>query len=196
MPLPPDEQAFLDLLRAGDQQAARKVFHAYVNRLLHLARERLSQRLARRIDPEDVVQSAFRTFFLRVQAGQFTFDEEDDLGRILTSITVHKVLRQVAFHRAAKRDPGREAEAPAEAASEALQVCAAGPAPEATVAFLDQLERLHSWLSPRDRRVLEMRLQGHGNDEIARELGTSDRHIRRVLKHIRGLVEESDQPAP
>ena len=88
MPVPPDEQAFLQLLRAGDQQAARKVFHAYVNRLLYLARERLSQQMARRIDPEDIVQSVFRTFFHRVQAGQFSSPEQvkPDTPRSLAAV--------------------------------------------------------------------------------------------------------------
>jgi len=57
---------------------------------------------------------------------------------------------------------------------------------------VDQLEHLLDQLAPRDRRLLEMRLQGYRNEEIARELGTSDRHVRRVLKQIRALVEQED----
>jgi len=110
---PRDEQAFLASLRAGDvvEQAAQQVFLTYVERLLRLAGGRLSQRLACRIDPEDIVQSVFRTFFVRLREGQFTLNEEDDLGRILVGITIRKALRQVAFHRAAKRDRGQEADA-------------------------------------------------------------------------------------
>jgi hypothetical protein len=61
MPGPPDERALLDLLRAGDQQAAQQVFVSYATRLLHLARERLSRRLARRVDPEAVLYQKRRT---------------------------------------------------------------------------------------------------------------------------------------
>src|ERR1700679_4129725 len=49
--------------RAGDQQAATEMFHRYANRLILLARSRLSPRLSHRVDPEDVVQSAYRSFF-------------------------------------------------------------------------------------------------------------------------------------
>jgi RNA polymerase sigma-70 factor (ECF subfamily) len=196
MPEPPDERALLDLLRAGDQQAARQVFVTYATRLLHLARERLSRRLARRVDPEDIVQSVFRTFFSRAREGRFTLDAEDDLGKILVGITVRKVLRQVAFHRAAKRDSGKETDPETDSSPSLSDLCSVEPAPEAAVAFLDQLEHFLAGLAPRDRRVLEMRLQGYRNEEIARELGTSDRRIRRILKHIRAVVEEGEELSP
>ena len=75
-----------------------------------LARRRLSQRLASRVDPEDIVQSAFRSFFARAREGRFVFAEQDDVCKLLVRITLHKTLRQVAFHKAAKRDPSAETE--------------------------------------------------------------------------------------
>src|SRR5258708_34866002 len=77
---------------------------------MHLARGRISQRLASRVDPEDIVQSVFRTFFVRLKDGRFVFAEQEDLCKLLMRITLHKTLRQVAFHKAAKRDPSMEAE--------------------------------------------------------------------------------------
>jgi RNA polymerase sigma-70 factor (ECF subfamily) len=186
-----DEQRLLDLLRAGDEGAAREVFSAYVDRLLRLARERISARLARRVDPEDVVQSVFRTFFSHAREGRFTLTEQDDLGRLLVSITVRKTLRQIAFHRAAKRDPGLETEVPA-SAEDSPEPRTLEPGPEVAVAFVDQLEHFLSRLRPRDRTVLEMRLHGYRSEEIARELGTSDRFVRRALGHIRAVAEEED----
>jgi RNA polymerase sigma-70 factor (ECF subfamily) len=191
MPASPDDKALVELLRAGDENAARQIFTAYVNRLLPLARARISQRLARRVDPEDIVQSAFRTFFSRVKAGHFTFDEHDDLGKILVSITIHKALRQAAFHRAAKRDPGQE-EGGGDAQLGLEELATLQPSPQAAVAFLDQLDHLLRRLRPKDRTILEMRLQGYRNEEIARELGTSDRHVRRALEHIRAVAEQEE----
>lgn len=103
------EQQLIDLWRQGDQQAAKQIVDGYVDRLVVLARRHLHQRLAARIDPEDIVQSVFRTFFSRVRDGQFVFAEQDDLTKLLVRITLNKTLRHVAFHRAAKRNPGAEA---------------------------------------------------------------------------------------
>src|SRR6516165_4467626 len=99
-----DHRSSLDRWRAGNEGAARELFDTYVERLVALARRRISQRLAGRVDPEDIVQSVFRTFFHRAKEGQFRFEEQDDLCKLLMRITVHKTLRKVAFHKAAKRD--------------------------------------------------------------------------------------------
>jgi RNA polymerase sigma-70 factor (ECF subfamily) len=192
MPTSSEEENLLDLLRAGDEGAARRLFDTYANRLMNLARLRLSQRMARRIDPEDVVQSVFRTFFSRVRDGRFALEEQDDLSKLLVSITVRKTLRQVAFHKAAKRNPGAE-EAHGDACQADLaKLQSVEPSPEAAVTFLDHLEHFLGRLRPQDRPILEMRLQGYRNEEIAQELGTSDRHVRRVLGHIRALAEEEE----
>ena len=57
-------------LRAGDEDAARQVFQRFVHRLVGLARVRLGRDLRRRVDPEDVVQSAYKSFFLRYEEGK------------------------------------------------------------------------------------------------------------------------------
>jgi RNA polymerase sigma-70 factor (ECF subfamily) len=190
MPVPTDPQTLLNLLRRGDEQAAQQVFDAYVNSLLKLARKRISQRLNRRVDPEDIVQSVFRTFFRRVKEGQLQIVEEDDLGKLLTCMTTRKALRQVAKHTAAKRDCSREGDPDAPIAME--DVAAVEPSPEVVVAFLDLLEHFLGSLRPQDRQILELRLEDYGTLEIARILGTSDRHVRRALEHIRAVVKQDD----
>ena len=99
-----ETRILVDRWRAGDQQAARQLFDRYAARLMALARRQIGRRIAGRVDPEDVVQSVFRTFFERVKAGQFRIEEQDDLGKLLVRITVHKTLRKVQFHQAAKRE--------------------------------------------------------------------------------------------
>src|SRR5436305_1291848 len=81
--------------RAGDQQAAAELFRRYADRLIALARSRLSARLARRIDPEDVVQSAYRSFFGDTRAGRYDVGRAGDLWQLLVTITLHKVQLQV-----------------------------------------------------------------------------------------------------
>ncbi len=54
------------------------------------------------------------------------------------------------------------------------------------MAFLDQLEHFLSQLRPEERQILELRLQGYSNDEIAKKVGIYDRKIRRV--RVRGLA--------
>jgi RNA polymerase sigma-70 factor (ECF subfamily) len=175
--------------RSGDEQAARQLFDAYVDRLLALARRRISQRLASRVDPEDIVQSVFRTFFVRLKAGQYQIADQDDLCKLLMRITVHKTLRQVAFHRAGKRNPGKEQGQQEDDGDRLRDLLDREPTPAETVAFLDQLELFLSKLRPEERQVLEMRLQGYSNEDIMEKLNIKhDRTIRRLIERVRGLA--------
>jgi RNA polymerase sigma-70 factor (ECF subfamily) len=187
---PSESRVLVERVRKGDGEAARELFDRYVDRLVAVARRRLSRPITSRVDPEDIVQSVFRTFFGRLQAGQFHLDQQNDLCKLLVRITVNKTLRQVAFQKAAKRDPAHEAHTDSADQDQVLELLAREPAPEEAVAFLDQLEHFLAQLDPQERRILEMRLQGYSNEDICRELGIYDRKIRRVLERVRGLAEQ------
>jgi RNA polymerase sigma factor (sigma-70 family) len=193
---PAEDKSLVNLYRQGDQDAARQIVDRYLDRLLTLARRRISQRLSSRVDPEDIVQSVFRTFFVRLKDGQFSFDDQDDLCKLLMRITLHKTLRQVAFHKAAKRDPNLETPQGEHHHEQLMALFDQEPTQEATVAFLDQLEHFLSALRPQEREILEMRLQGHSNEDIASKLGIYDRKIRRVIEHVRDIAtKEGLNPA-
>lgn len=191
----PSDRGLLSLFRAGNEEAARALFDRYVERLVALARRRLSQRLAGRVDPEDIVQSVFRTFFGRIKEGQFEIEDQNDLCKLLMRITVHKTLRQVAFHQAAKRDAGQESAQGEYSHERLMSLLDHEPTPDAAVAFLDQLEHFLQQLRDGDREILELRLQGYSSEEIARKLDRPDRpvydrKVRRVLERIRGMAEQ------
>lgn len=194
----PGERSLLKLWRAGDEDAARALFDAYVERLVALARRRLTQRLAGRVDPEDIVQSVFRTFFGRVKAGEFRIEEQDDLCKLLMRITVHKTLRQVAHHMADKRDPRHESSTNDQASERMRELLDKEPTPDAAVAFIDQLEHFLAQLRPEERQILELRLQGFSNEEIVQKMDLKyDRKVRRVIARIRDMAEmEGLLPAP
>jgi RNA polymerase sigma-70 factor, ECF subfamily len=179
----------IERCRSGDQDAARVLFDSYVERLLPLARRRISQRLNSRVDAEDIVQSVFRTFFARLKDDKFEIGCQDDLFRLLVRITVHKTLRQIAHHKAAKRDPGLEMGQSDSAHEQLLQLLTSEPTPEATVSFLDQLEHFMSQLPEADRKILELRMEGFSTEEIAQKIGSYDRKVRRVLERIRDVAE-------
>jgi RNA polymerase sigma-70 factor (ECF subfamily) len=189
MPDPLPDDPVVHLLRAGDQDAARELVDRYANQLVALARRRISQRLASRIDAEDIVQSVFRTFFHRAKEGQFQLHEPDDVCKLLARITVHKTFRQIAFHKRAKRDPGQETGHSDEAHEMLLKLMGGEPTPEEATAFVDQLEHFFNRLKPDERHILELRMDGYSNVEIAEKLKITDRTIRRIMERVRGLAE-------
>src|SRR5689334_7192581 len=176
------ELSWFELFKKGDETAAQELFDRYVDQVMKLARRHLNRPLAGRVDAEDIAQSVFRTFFHRARKRQFQIDEADDLCKLLARITVHKTFRQIAFHRRTKRDAHKEAREPQEMLMGRL---ASGPTPEEAVQFIDQLENFLTKLQPIERQILELRMEGHNNLEIAEKLGISDRKIRRLMERIR-----------
>jgi RNA polymerase sigma factor (sigma-70 family) len=173
----------------GDEDAAQEIFRRYVERLTRLARSRLSPRLAGRTDPEDVVLSAWRSFFVGARAGRFSLRRSGDLWRLLVSITMHKLYRQARRHTAERRSVAAE-QSLERTAEELLPTAGREPTPEEAVALADELELVMSRLDACGRRVLELRLQGEPLDAIAEDTGRSERTVRRLLARTRELLSE------
>ena len=171
----------VEQFQAGDASSADELFHRYVERLSRLARSRLSPRLARRVDPEDVVMSAYRSFFLGARDGRFVIQRSGDLWALLVRMTLHKLYRTAAFHRAEKRSIDVEDRTPASL----NHIQSDEPTPEEAVALADFLEALLAELPAPHRRMLELRLQGERIPEIAIETGVTERTVRRVLERMR-----------
>jgi RNA polymerase sigma factor (sigma-70 family) len=179
----------LERLRGGDEPAAEALFARYFERLTALARSRLSARLARRADPEDIALSVYRSFFVQAKEGRYALSRGGDLWRLLSSITIHKLLKQLRHERAARRS--FEAETPLDqVAEERFARCSSEPAPEEALALADEMERIFSRLDLFGRRVLELRLQGLRVSEIAEDAGRSERSVRRSLAQIRDLMAD------
>src|SRR5688572_24658080 len=189
---PADENALhsvdlLRLLQAGDEAAPEAVFERYAERLTRLARSRLAVKLASRVDPEDIVMSAYRSFFLGAREGRFHLDRGGDLWRLLVEVTLHKLFRQAEHHQAQRRSVAREQ--PIDDPANASQIAGnREPTPDEAAAAADELEALLSQLSERGRRALELRLQGYEHEEIAERLGCSERTVRRALSEARRIM--------
>ena len=179
----------LERFRGGDERAAEALFARYFERLTSLARSRLSTRLARRTDPEDIVLSVYRSFFVEAREGRYVPGRGGDLWRLLSSITCHKLLKRVRHERAARRSI--DVEVPLDPVVETrISGRPADPTPEDALALADELERAFSLLDSFGRRVLELRLQGLQIATIADETGRSERSVRRALAQIRNLLAD------
>lgn len=182
-----DAADLLERWKNGDQRAATEIFQTYVSRLVGLARNRLSARMSKRIDPEDVVQSAYRSFFRHARNDRYELSRSGDLWSLLAAITVRKVHGQVEHHTAQKRAISREE---ADPGGEALlgvppDAVSREPSPDEALAVVEELETVMRELSPDHRRMLELRLQEHTIEEVAESIGCSERTVRRVLDRVK-----------
>jgi RNA polymerase sigma factor (sigma-70 family) len=182
-------------LRDGDGEAARQFCAQYGDALQRLADRHLPAGLRRRVGPEDVAQSACRTFLRRAGGGEFQLPDSEALWRLLCAITLTKVREQTRFHLRKKRGLDLET-APDPDASGAglLEAADPRPSPEAAVEFADQFEQLLAGLDEEARQVVDLKLQELTNEQIAEKLGCSERTVRRVIKRVQAdLVRSSGE---
>jgi RNA polymerase sigma factor (sigma-70 family) len=177
----------LQQLQGGDKAAAEAIFQRYVERLTRLARSRLSAKLAARVDPEDIIQSAYRSFFMAARQGRFVAERGGDLWRLLVEVVLHKLYRQVEHHTAQRRSVERERQV-LDSRGETVGLPDKTPTPAEAAAAVEELEAILQQLSERGRQTLELRLQGYQLEEIAERLGCNERTVRRWLSEARRIM--------
>jgi RNA polymerase sigma-70 factor (ECF subfamily) len=179
-------------LRAGDDEAAAQVFNRFARRLIALAQSRIHQGLRHKADPEDVVQSVYRSFFARHAHGQFEIGTWDGLWAMLTVITLRKCANQIERATAARRDVRRERSAlPAgDDSGAAWEGLSREPTPEDAALLEDTVQELMHGLEPRERDILALSLQGYSAAEISAKLGRAERTVRRVREHIKKKLRQ------
>ena len=189
----------LDRWKSGDESAAQEIFDQYLMRLTALARTRLSPKMARRVDPEDIVQSAYRSFFRGAADDRYTLEKSGDLWRLLAAIVMNKLHGQVEFHSAQKRSIKVEESMMSGGKDDNSrpminpEVFVKAPSVTELLGMTEELEQVMTQLPEVHRRILELTLQGHDTSEIAVEIDRSERTLRRGLESARELLAERFQ---
>jgi RNA polymerase sigma-70 factor (ECF subfamily) len=182
----------MDRLRAGDQAAAAEVFRRFANRLIGLARTHLDHRIRQKVDPEDVMQSALKSFFVRHADGQFDLSGWDSLWSMLVIITLRKCGHKAEYFRTAMRDISREQAPPAGSGDSASSwhAIAHDPTPVQAVLLAEAVEQvLQSLGDDRERQIVELSLQGFTPVETSAHVGRSERTVQRVLDRVRRRLQ-------
>jgi RNA polymerase sigma-70 factor (ECF subfamily) len=147
--------------------------------------------LQRKVDPEDVMQSALKSFFWRHADGQFDLATWDGLWSMLVVITLRKCGHKAEHFRAGCRDIRRE-QAPLLTDDSAVSWEAVAQDPTASQAALltEAMEQIMFSLGDeRERRMLELALQGYSTAEISELVDRTERTVQRVLSRVRKRLE-------
>jgi RNA polymerase sigma-70 factor (ECF subfamily) len=173
-------------LRTSDSTAAGDLFQRFAARLLAVARVQITARLRHKVEPEDVVQSVFKSFFLRTD--QLEIPNWDSLWGLLTLITVRKCIKHIEREQAARRDARREVSLTTRS-NEEWPLVDREPSPEEGAMLAELMEEMLSGFEAEDRPVLEMSLQGHGAVEISTRLGRAERTVRRLREQAKSRLQ-------
>lgn len=186
-------------LKTGDAHAAQRLWEAYFQRMVQLARQRLEGAPRRAADEEDVALSAFKSFCLGAQAGRFSkLMDADSLWPLLMAITANKSVDLIRENNRQKRGgtgkvssdgtrgPGHE--------SSLSDLISREPTPEFAAQISDNLQHLLKVLDgtgdPDLRRIAILKMDGYSNQDIAESVGCVRRSVERKLQLIAGLWEK------
>jgi RNA polymerase sigma-70 factor (ECF subfamily) len=181
---------FLVKLRNRDDAAAQELFARFTHQLIALARSHTEGALRHRIDPEDVVQSAYKSFFFRYGLGNIDAVNWNSLWGLMTLITVRKCAERAEYHRAERRDVAREAsQTKDDGAAAWMESFGREPTPVEAAVLSETVEQLLAGLDVEERPILEMSLQGYSTREIGERLGRAERTVRLLREGVRRRLE-------
>jgi RNA polymerase sigma-70 factor (ECF subfamily) len=174
-------------LQTGEDEAAQEVFQRFARQLIALARRQLDQMLSGKVDAEDVVQSAYKSFFIRFREGKVAAHNWQGLWGLLALITLRKCADRVEYFRADRRDVRREVEPSADERRPApwLEPINREPTPLEAAVLAETVERLLREAKPEERPVIELSLQGYTAQEISEQLGRAERTVRRLRQYVK-----------
>jgi RNA polymerase sigma factor (sigma-70 family) len=177
----------IELLRSGDRAAADRLWDAYLNRLLALARAKLGSSPRQVADEEDVALSAFDSFYRRAELGQFArLSDRNDLWQILVVITERKAVD--LMRREGRKSRGEGKVRSLSWGEGAAEIVDAGPSPEFAAQVADEFRRLLELLGDDSLRAVAMaKLEGYTNRQIAERIGCIEQTVERKLRSIRRL---------
>jgi RNA polymerase sigma factor (sigma-70 family) len=185
MPSATSVTTWLGQLKAGNPQAAQKLWERYFEKLVRLARGKLQSVPRPAADEEDVALSAFGKFWFAVQKGRFPrLDDRNDLWRLLVLITGQKIGDMLDRARAQKRPRTPAAKADLD------QIIGREPTPEFAARVAEEYEALLQSLPELLRVVAARKTEGYTSAEIAAELGCTKRTVERRLGEIRSVLRE------
>jgi RNA polymerase sigma-70 factor, ECF subfamily len=186
----PPKSSIVPRLRSATESVAADVDDQYRSRLCQLVEREMNRRFRRQEDPEDVVQSAFRTFYRRNAQGEFHIDSSGDVWRLLETIARRKLIKHIAKQGAKKRDVHREEYAWGDSLPGQV------PTPEEAAIAADLIEKALAGLDERHVAAFNLRLQSHTEEEIASALTCTRTLVRRMLNRIRARLEKLCPPSP
>lgn len=174
---PGDDDAGLpdaELLAAyerGDQKAASTLFRRYYNRLIRLVAAKRGWKLSRLESSDDVVQSVFRSVFVRGRDGQFELKGDEELWPLLATIALRKIYGRAQHWDRQCRDPERIAD------DSVAGLPQANASPDGAAMVSETIDNLLQAFPERRQAIVSLLIQGHEIAEIARAVGVSERTV-------------------
>lgn len=194
----------MNSLEEGDEYAALKLWQHFYTRLVGVIRSRISTSARRVSDEDDIANAAFEQCFCGIRSGRYPdLRDRNSLWGLLLDISEKRLINVHRDLSRKKRGGGNvrgesifyRADSPERRGIE--HVAGPEPTPEFAVTVAEQSSRLLDCLDEVQRQIALLKLAGHTNQDIGKELDISISTVERKLGLIRSKwasISERDQP--
>jgi len=172
--------------RQGDQDAATLLYNRYQNRLLLLVSGHLNDKLRRRLDPDELVQSIMKSAFRVTSEQDIGCHDETGFWKWLVTVALNKTFKRIDRETAGKRDPKRETGGDTVLGERILR----DPTPDDVVEVSELLQKIMAKLTDVQGKILLGKLDGLSHAEIAAQIGVSTKTVQRNGQAIRDAAME------
>jgi DNA-directed RNA polymerase specialized sigma24 family protein len=184
----------------GNEAAYNRFWELHFNKLSAMAQKRLSGKIARLHDGEDIALSAINSFFHGLADEKFPqVAVSSEVWKILAVIAANKIAKKYRTLSTQKRGGGNvRGESIFQTADEINgieNVAGATATPDVEVEFIETCGQLFDAL-PDDsfKDIARLRMEGHTVEQIATQLGFVSRTVERKIKIIREIWTEQNKP--
>ena len=176
-------QRWVNAFKQSDDTAIGEFWKEHEIRLKRIAARYISVPVKQRFDEQDIAQSAFRSFARQMHEQDFEFDNRNDVANLLFAIAANKAKEKARYHLRQKRGIDQEVYI-----SHLANLDRAEPTPDEQVAFNEIFELIGAFAED-EQKIIQLRMEGHSQQDIAVQLRCSERTVRRKLKVIQKQLE-------
>jgi len=176
----------------GDQAALDELTREYEPKVRMVARVLLGPALRPYLDSVDLAQSVHKSILVGLRDNKFVISEPDQLVGLALTVLRRKAAKHWRHLQRQRRLSGDgSARSTDDLPGVLTALSSPGTDPAAEAQFRDQLEHLCTHLDEAERRILDLRLEGHTPSEIADQIGISRVALRVRLTRLRQRLQAS-----
>jgi RNA polymerase sigma-70 factor (ECF subfamily) len=176
-------RALIEQVRGGSEDAAWELVETYSGHIRAVVRRQLHPGLRSYLDSDDFVQSVWKSLFLTTPLLK-KMDRSEDLVALLAQMSRHKIIDEVRKRtRTARHALPQHLREDAERAT-TISGTANGATPSQFAMARERWSKLVRHQSELVRRMIELRISGCNNLEIAAQMGINEKTVRRAMERL------------
>lgn len=181
-PSGPHFDSLIAKVRQGNNEAAKELLAEYGPHIIRVVRRRMNAKLRERFDSQDFTQAVWASFFGNIDEVTRLRDSEE-LIQFLSRVASNKVIDAGRRGQTSPENHLTDGET-GEQAGHDHRLNISQPTPSEHAMARESWDRIVQDEGETERRIVECRRIGMTQLEIATEMGTSERQIRRILSRL------------